>query len=144
MEGAQYPGDSRVACLIYLSYPLHLVCVSLNANLAVAILQMHCQVKLRRSPCSVFPCFKPEVATSFWAEMVFFLWAPRFNVRLQRFWRASSLPFFLHLSKSFRVMFFSTCSSSFHWIKSDMAFFLISWTDFGSWGIFWFSFASYF
>ena len=123
MEGAKYPGDSRVACLIYLSYPLSSICVGLNANLAVVLLQMHCQMKLRRSPCSVFPCFKPEFATSFWAEIVFFLWVPRFNVRLQRFWRSLSIPFFFHLSKPFSVMIFSTCSSSFHWIKSDMAFF---------------------
>ena len=85
MEGAKYLGDSRVACLICLSYPLSLICVGLNANLAVVLLQMHCQMKLRRSPCSVFPCFKPEVATSFWAEIVFFLWTPRFNVGLQNF-----------------------------------------------------------
>ena len=85
MEGAKYPRDSRVACSIYLSYPLHSICVGLNANLAVVILQMHCQMKLRRSLCSVFPCFKPENANFFWAEKVFFLWAPQFNVRLQRF-----------------------------------------------------------
>ena len=47
MEGAKYPRDSRMACLIYLSYPLHSICVGLNANLAVVILQMHCQMKLQ-------------------------------------------------------------------------------------------------
>ena len=72
MEGAKYPGDSRVACLIYLSYTLHSICVGLNANLAVVILQMHCQMKLRRSPCSVIPCFNPEIATTFWVEIVIF------------------------------------------------------------------------
>ena len=72
MEGANHPEDSRVACLVYLSYTLHSICVGLNANLAVVILQMHCQMKLRTSPCSVFPCFNPEVATTFWVEIVFF------------------------------------------------------------------------
>ena len=72
MEGVKYPGDSRVACLVYLSYALHSICVGLNANLAVVILQMHCQMKLRTSPCSVFPCFNPEIATTFWVEIVFF------------------------------------------------------------------------
>ena len=123
MEGAKYPGESRVACLICLSYPLHSICVGLNAILAVVILQMHCQMKLRRSPCLVFPCFNPEIATIFWVEIAFFLWVPWFIVRLQRFWRASSIPLFLHLSKSFRVMTFSTCSLSLYWLKSERIFF---------------------
>ena len=123
MQGAKYPGDSRVACLIYLSYPLHSICVGLNANLAVDILQLHCQTELRSSPCSVSSCFNPEIATTFGAEKFFFLWVPWFNVRLQRFWRASSIPFFLHLSKSLSVMTFSTCRSSLHWLKSEVIFF---------------------
>ena len=123
MEGAKYPGDSRVACLIYLSYTLHSICVGLNANLAVVILQMHCQTELRRSPCSVSSCFNPEIATNFGAEKVFFPVVPWFNVRLQRLWRASSIPFFLHLSKSYSVMTFSTWRSSLHWLNSEVTFF---------------------
>ena len=123
IEGAKYSGDSRVACLIYLSYPLHSICVGLNANLAVVILQMHCQTELRWLPCSVSSCFNPEIATTFGTENFFFLWVPWFNVRLQRVWRASSIPFFLHLSKSFNVMTFSTCSLSLHLLKSERIFF---------------------
>ena len=123
MEGAKYPGDSRVDCLIYLSYTLPSICVGLNAKLAVFILQMHCQMKLRGSPSSVFSCCNPKISTTVSAEIVFFLWVPWFIVRLQRFWRASSIPLFLHLSESFRVMTFSTCSSSFHWLKSERIFF---------------------
>ena len=138
MEGKRYPGDCRVACLIYLSYPLHSICVGLNANVAVVILQTYCQMKLHRSPCSVTPCFNNDIATTFWAEIVFFLWVPWFNVRLQWFWRASSIPFFLHLSKSFSVMTFSPFSSSLHWLKSEVIFSLISWTEFGSSRNLWF------
>ena len=123
MEGAKYPGDSRVDCLIYLSYTLHSICVGLNAKLAVFILQMHCHMKLRGSPCSVFSCCNPKISTNVSAEIVFFLWVPWFIVRLQRFWRASSIPLFLHLSKSFRVMTFSTCSLSLYWLKSERIFF---------------------
>ena len=72
MEGAKYPGDSRVACSIYLSYPLHSICVGLNANLPVDILQLHCQTELRMSPCSVFSGFNTEIAITFWAEIIFF------------------------------------------------------------------------
>ena len=72
MEGAKYPGDSRVACLVYLSYPLHSIFVGLNAKLAVVILEMHFQTELRRSPCSIFSRFNPEIATTFWAELIFF------------------------------------------------------------------------
>ena len=123
IEGAKYPGDSRVACVIYLSYPLHSNCVGLNAKLAVFILQMHCQMKLRGSPCSVFSCCNPKISTTVSAEIVFFLWVPWFIVRLQRFWRASSIPLFLHLSKSFSVMTFSNCNSSLHWLKPEVIFF---------------------
>ena len=38
----------------------------------VVILQMHSQMKLRRSPCLVFFCCNPEIATNFWAVMDFF------------------------------------------------------------------------
>ena len=61
---------------------------------------------------------------------------PWFNVRLQWFWRASLIPFFLHLSKSFNVMNFSTCSSSLHWLKSEWTFFLTSLAEFRSCGTF--------
>ena len=61
---------------------------------------------------------------------------PCFNVRLQRFRRASSIPFFLPLSKSISASKSPICSSSLHWIKSDMIFFMISWTEFGSRGNF--------
>ena len=71
MEGARYPGDSRLVCLIYLSYPLHSNLVGLNANLEVVTLQMHCQLKLRRSPCSVSFCFKAEIGDTSRAEIVF-------------------------------------------------------------------------
>ena len=71
MEGARYPGDSRLVCLIYLSYPLHSNLVGLNANLEVVTLQMHCQLKLRRAPCSVSFCFNPEIGATSWAEIVF-------------------------------------------------------------------------
>ena len=126
IEGAKYPGDSRVACVIYLSYPLHSNCVGLNAKLAVFILQMHCQMKLRGSPCSVFSCCNPKISTTVSAEIVFFLWVPWFIVRLQRFWRASSIPLFLHLSKSFSVMTFSNCNSSLHWLKPEVIFSWVS------------------
>ena len=138
MEGANYPGGSRVAFLICLSYPLHSICVGLIAILVVLILQMHCQTELRWLPCSVSSCFNPEIATTFGTEKFFFLWVPWFNVRLQRVWRASSIPHFLPFSKSFSVMTFSTCSLSLDWLKSERNFFLTSWTEFGSWGIFWF------
>ena len=72
IEGAKYRGDSRVACVIYLSYPLHSNCVGLNAKLAVSILKMHCQMKLRGSPCSVFCCCNPKISTTVSAEIVFF------------------------------------------------------------------------
>ena len=74
MEGAKYPGESWVACLIYLIYPLPSICVGLNANLAVVLLQMHCQTKLRRSPCSVFPLFKT------WGRNFFLSWNSFFPV----------------------------------------------------------------
>ena len=120
----KYPRDSRVACSIYLSYPLHSFCVGLNANLAVVLLQMHCQMKLRGSPCSVFSCCNTEISTTFRAgKNFFFLWLPWYNVRLQRFGKASTIPFFLHLSKPFSVMTFLTCSSSLHWLKSEVIFF---------------------
>ena len=64
IEYAKYPGDSQVACLVYLNYPLHTICVGLNSKLAVFILQMHCQMKLRGSPCSVFSCCNPKISTT--------------------------------------------------------------------------------
>ena len=73
MEGAKYPGESWVACLIYLSDPLPSICVGLNANLAVVLLQMHCQMKLRRSPFSVFPFFKT------WGRNFFLSWTNIFS-----------------------------------------------------------------
>ena len=84
---------------------------------------MHCQTELRWLPCSVSSCFNPEIATTFGTEKFFFLWVPWFNVRLQRVWRASSIPFFLHLSKFFNLMTFSTCSSSLHWLNFEVIFF---------------------
>ena len=137
MEGAKYPGDSRVACLVDLSYPLHSICVGLNANVAVVILQTYCQMKLHRSPCSDTRCFNNDIATTFWAEIIFFLWVPWFIVRLQWFWRASSTAFsFIYRNPlvwwHFRLVARHFTDSSLKWS------FLISWTEFGSWGIFWF------
>ena len=56
-------------------------------------------------------------------EKFFLLWVPWYNVRLQRFGKPSSIPLIIHLSKPFSVMTFSTCSSSLHWLKSEVIFF---------------------
>ena len=143
MEGAKYPGESWVACLIYLSDPFPSICVGLNAKLAVVLLQMHCQTKLRRSPCSVFPFFKT------WGRNFFLSWT--------NFFSCGHLDLVLDCNgfeglHQYRFSFI--CRNPSVWDIFDLqvvislyqvwyGLFLSSWTDIGSWGSFWFFFASY-
>ena len=139
MEGAKYTGDSPVACLVDLSYPLHSICVGLNANVAVVILQTYCQMKLHRSPCSDTRCFNNDIATTFWAAIIFFLWVPWFIVRLQWFWRASSTAFsFIYRNPLVWWHFWLVAR---HFTDSSLKgpfFDFLGRVSFRSWGNFWF------